>query len=141
MRHPVELVLQVVARACWSLESTASRPKINTVRRSCVHSCCGLIDVDLVMEPPAQPCPGYSGGSCSVILAAGHHGLAQSRQDLLENGSTFLGPKVGAPLCDELDGAARGTRGSMGVRACLEKRAVSRGAAWAFKSLTLKRMW
>ena len=100
MRHPVELVLQVVARARWSLESTAGRPKINTVRRSCVHSCCGLIKVDLVMEPPAQPYPGYSGGSCSVILASGHHGLAQSRRDLLENGSTFLGPKVGAPLCD-----------------------------------------
>ena len=27
MRHPVDLVLQVVARACWALESTASRPK------------------------------------------------------------------------------------------------------------------
>ena len=82
MRHPVELVLQVVARACWALESTTSRPKIITVRRSCVYSCCGLIEMDLFMEPPAQPCPGYSGGSCSVILASGHHGLAQSRRDL-----------------------------------------------------------
>ena len=86
-----------------------------------MNSCCGLIEMDLVMEPPAQPCPGYSGGSCSVILASGHHGLAQSRRDILETGSTFLGPKVGAPLCDELDGAARGTRGSMSVRASLEK--------------------
>ena len=101
-----------------------------------MNSCCGFIKVDLVMEPPAQPYPGYSGGSCSVILASGHQGLAQSRRDRLENGSTFLGPKVGAPLCDELDGAARGTRGSMGVRACLEKRAVSRGAAWACKRYT-----
>ena len=58
-----------------------------------MHSCCGLIKVDLVMEPPAQPYPGYSGGSCSVILASGHQGLAESRRDLLENGSTFLGPK------------------------------------------------
>ena len=58
-----------------------------------MYSCCGFIKVDLVMEPPAQPCPGYSGGSCSVILASGHHGLAQSRRGLHENGSTFLGPK------------------------------------------------
>ena len=78
-----------------------------------MHSRCGLIEVDLVMEPPAQPYQGCSGGSSSVILAAGHHGLTQSRQDLLENGSAFLGPKVGAPLCDELEGAARGTRRSM----------------------------
>ena len=37
--------------------------------------------------------PGYSGGFCSVILASGHQGLAESRRDLLENGSTFLGRK------------------------------------------------
>ena len=100
-----------------------------------MNSRCGLIEVDLVMEPPAQPYQGCSGGSISVILAAGHHGLAQSRQDLLENGSAFLGPKVGAPLCDELEGAARGTRRSMDVRASLEKEAVLRGAAWAFNVL------
>ena len=104
-----------------------------------MHSRCGLIEVDLVMEPPAQPYQGCSGGSSSVILAAGHHGLTQSRQDLLENGSAFLVPKVGAPLCDELEGAARGTRRSMDVRASLEKEAVLRGAVWAFKYLKRKR--
>ena len=104
MRHPVELVLQVVARACWALESTASRQEIITVRRSRVYSCCESIEVDLVMEPPAQPYPGCSGGSCSVILASGHHGLAQSRRDLLENGSTFLGPNLGLPIFDEREG-------------------------------------
>ena len=103
-----------------------------------MNSRCGLIEVDLVMEPPAQPYQGCSGGSISVILAAGHHGLAQSRQDLLENGSAFLGPKVGAPLCDELEGAARGTRRSMDVRASLEKEAVLRGAVWAFNRLYIK---
>ena len=76
MRHPVELVLQVVARACWALESTASRQEIITARRSRVYSCCESTEVDLVMEPPAQPYPGCSGGSCSVILASGHHDLA-----------------------------------------------------------------
>ena len=94
MRHPVELVLQVVSWACWAAESTASRPKIKAVRRSCMNSRCGLIGVVTVMEPLAQPYPGYSGGSCSVILASSHIEPAQSRRDLHENGSTFLGPKV-----------------------------------------------
>ena len=98
-----------------------------------MNSRCGLIEVDLVMEPPAQPpiraAPATPAASS---LQSEHHGLAQSQQDLLETGSTFLGPKVGAPLCEELEGAARGTRRSMDVRASLEKEAVLRGAAWAF---------
>ena len=54
VRHPVELVLQVVARACWALESTANRHEIITVQRSRVDSCFGFIEVDSVKEPPAR---------------------------------------------------------------------------------------
>ena len=89
-----------------------------------MHSPCGLIKVDLVMEPPAQPYPGYSGGSCSVILASGHHGLAQSRRDLLENGSTFLGPNLGLPIFDEREGPDERTS----ERVCIVCRGTSRSA-------------
>ena len=69
-----------------------------------MYSCFGFIEVDLCVEPPAQPYPGCSGGSCSVILASGHHGLAQSRIELLENGSTFLWPNLGLSIFDEREG-------------------------------------
>ena len=58
-----------------------------------MNSRCGLIEVVTLMEPLAQPYPGYSGGSCSDILASSRIEPAQKRIELLENGSTFLGSK------------------------------------------------
>ena len=88
-----------------------------------MHSRCGLIEVDLVMEPPAQPYPGYSGGSCSVILASGHHGLAQTAGKIsLRTARLFLGRSQKNEYVKRASTAEGGIGRAMGCANALKRR-------------------
>jgi hypothetical protein len=137
MRHPVELVIQVVAQACWAPESTASRPKIKAVRRSCMHSCCGLIKVDLVMEPPAQPIRATLAAPAASSSHPGTRASPRAGEFSLRTARLFLGGSQNNEYVECASTAEGGIGRAMGCANALKRRVWQR--AWT-RPLTLVRV-